>query len=128
MNIVVLTKAACAILFRHSSIKSSEVIPVTEVNLARVPSAPKGEVRGGSSLEGVGKGRLWRKGSCKGVDRGAQRVNALLSHLSCLQNLSVNLIAVNQMDPYDSDSSDGGSEFSSQSTNPRTPSFQRSQL
>jgi hypothetical protein len=60
------------------------VIPVTEVNLARVPRALEGEVRGGNSLEGAGKGRLWRKGSRKGVDRGAQRVNALLSHLSYL--------------------------------------------
>jgi hypothetical protein len=60
------------------------VIPITEVNLARVPRALEGEVMGGSSLEGAGKGRLWRKGSRKGVDGGAQRVNALLSHLSCL--------------------------------------------
>ena len=39
---------------------------------------------GGSSLEGAGKRRLWCKGSRKEVDGGAQRVNALLSHLSCL--------------------------------------------
>jgi hypothetical protein len=39
----------------------------------------------------------------------------------------VNLIAVNQTDPYDSDSSDGGSEFPSQSTIPEPP-FQRSQI
>jgi hypothetical protein len=44
------------------------VISVTEVNLARVPRALEGEVKGGSSLEGAGKGRLWRKGSRKGVD------------------------------------------------------------
>ena len=44
------------------------VIPVTEVILARAPRALEGEVRGGSSLEGAGKGRLWRKGSRKGVD------------------------------------------------------------
>jgi hypothetical protein len=60
------------------------VIPVTEVILARVPRALEGEVRGGSSLEGAGKGRLWRKVSRKGVDEGARRVDALLSHLSCL--------------------------------------------
>ena len=60
------------------------VIPVTEVILARAPRALEGEVKGGSSLEGAGKGRLWRKGSRKGVDQGAQRVDALLSHLSCL--------------------------------------------
>jgi len=60
------------------------VIPVTEVNLARVPRALEGEVRGVGSLEGAGKGRLWRKGSCKEVGGGAQRVNALLSYLSCL--------------------------------------------
>ena len=35
----------------------------------------------------------------------------------------VNLTAVNQMDPYDSDSSDGGPEFPSQSTIPETPPF-----
>jgi hypothetical protein len=44
------------------------VISVTEVNLARVPRALEGEVKGGSSLEGAGKGRLWRKGSRKEVD------------------------------------------------------------
>jgi hypothetical protein len=44
------------------------VIAVTEVILARAPRALEGEVRGGSSLEGAGKGRLWRIGSRKGVD------------------------------------------------------------
>ena len=44
------------------------MISVTEVNLARVPRALEGEVKGGSSLEGAGKGRLWRIGSRKGVD------------------------------------------------------------
>jgi hypothetical protein len=29
---------------------------------------PRGRGQGGSSLEGAGKGRLWRKGSRKGVD------------------------------------------------------------
>ena len=60
------------------------MISVTKVNLARVPRALEGEVKGGSSLEGAGKGGLWRKGSRKGVERVAQRVNALLSHLSYL--------------------------------------------
>jgi hypothetical protein len=59
----------------HLSV-SKAVIAVTEVNLARVLRALE--------LEGAGKGRLRRKGSRKGVDRGAQRVNALISHLSCL--------------------------------------------
>jgi hypothetical protein len=45
------------------------VISVTEVNLARVSRALEGEVKGSSSLEGAGKGRLWRKSSRKGVDR-----------------------------------------------------------
>jgi hypothetical protein len=44
------------------------VISVTEVNLARVPRALEGEVKGGSGLERAGKGRLWRKGSHNGVD------------------------------------------------------------
>ena len=35
----------------------------------------------------------------------------------------VNLIAVNEMDPYDSDSSDGGPEFPSQSTIPENLPF-----
>jgi hypothetical protein len=35
----------------------------------------------------------------------------------------VKVIAVNQMDPYDSDSSDGGPEFPSQSTIPEPPPF-----
>jgi hypothetical protein len=47
---------------------SRPVISVTEVNLARIPRALESEVKGGSSLEGVGKGRLWRKGSRKGID------------------------------------------------------------
>jgi hypothetical protein len=47
---------------------SRSVISITEVNLARVPRALEGEAKGGSSLEGAGKGRLWRKGSRKGVD------------------------------------------------------------
>ena len=47
---------------------STTVISVTEVNLARVPRAREGEVKGVGSLEGAGKGRLWRKGSCKRVD------------------------------------------------------------
>jgi hypothetical protein len=64
--------------------RRAPVIPITEVNLARAPRAFEGEVMGGSSLEGAGKGRLWRKGSRKGVDRVAQRVNALLSYLSYL--------------------------------------------
>ena len=77
-------------------------------HLGEGTEGPRGEVRGGSSLEGAGKGRLWRKGSCKGVDRGARRVNALLSYLSCLYqralpilfclyrvNILVNLIAIN---------------------------------
>jgi len=60
------------------------VILVTEVNLARVPRAFENEVKGRNSLEGADKGRLWHKDSRKGVDWGAQRVDALLSHLSCL--------------------------------------------
>ena len=55
------------------------VIPVTEVILATAPRALEGEVKGGSSLEGAGKGRLWRKGSRKGVDQGAQRIDALFT-------------------------------------------------
>ena len=39
-----------------------------EVILARAPRALEGEVKGGSSLEGAGKRRLWRKGSRKGAD------------------------------------------------------------
>ena len=44
------------------------VISVTEVNLARIPRALEGEVKGGVASRGAGKGRLWRKGSRKGVD------------------------------------------------------------
>jgi hypothetical protein len=70
--------------YNESTPPTRSVIPVTEVILARVPRALEGEVRGGSSLKGAGKGRLWRKVSRKGVDEGARRVDALLSHLSCL--------------------------------------------
>jgi len=52
--------------------------------LSEGTEGPPGEVKGGSSLEVASKGRLWRKGSRKGVDRGVHRVNALLSHLSRL--------------------------------------------
>jgi hypothetical protein len=38
-------------------------------------------------------------------------------------NVLVNHIAVNQMDPYDSNSSGGGYEFPSQSTIPELPPF-----
>jgi hypothetical protein len=51
-----------------SRLRGRPVISVTEVNLTRVPRALEGEVKGGSSLEGAGKGRLWRKGSRKGID------------------------------------------------------------
>ena len=91
------------------------MISVTEVNLARVPRALEGEVKESNSLEGAGKGRLWRKGSHKGVDGGARRAarqRALIPSFLPI-NVLVNLIAVNQMDPYDSNSSDGGSEFPS---------------
>ena len=91
--------------------------------MARVPRALEGEVRGGSSLEGAGKGRLWRKGSRKGGRwRRATRQRALIPSFLPV-NVLVNLIAVNQMDPYDSDSSDGGPEFPSQSTIPEPPPF-----
>jgi hypothetical protein len=58
------------------------VILVTEVNLARVPKAPRGQGSGVgvSSLEGGRvRRRLWRQGSGKGVDRGAPRQRAPLS-------------------------------------------------
>jgi hypothetical protein len=71
--------------------------------------------RGGSSLEGAGK---VRKGSRKGVDRGAQR--ALIPSFSPV-NVLVNLIAVNQMDPYDSGRS-GGVPSSLRSPQPPNPS------
>jgi len=75
-----------------------------------------GEVKGGVASRGAGKGRLWRKGSRKGGrSRRATRQRALIPSFLPV-NVFVNLIAVNQMDPYDSDSSDGGSEFPSQST------------
>jgi hypothetical protein len=78
------------------------VIPVTEVNLARAPRALEDEVRGGSSLEEAGKGRLWRKGSRKEVDGGrwrhATRQRALIPSFLPVSVL-VNHTAVNQMDP-----------------------------
>jgi hypothetical protein len=66
---------------------------------------------------------LWRKGSRKWSRwRRATRQRALIPSFFPV-NVLVNLIAVNQMDPYDSDSSDGGSEFPSQSTIPEPPPF-----
>ena len=52
----------------------------------------------------------------------ARNASALIPSFLLLDVL-VNLIAVSQMDPYDSDSSDGGSEFPSQSTVPELPPF-----
>ena len=58
----------------HGKIMVQEpVISVTEVNLARLPRALEGEVKGGSSLEG----------GC-GVKVAVRGRLALLSHLSCL--------------------------------------------
>ena len=63
----------------HTSLLLPPVIPITEVTLARAPRALEGEVRGGSSLVGAGKGRLWRKGSHKGGRlRRAARQRALI--------------------------------------------------
>jgi len=64
----------------------------------------------GGSLEGLGKGRLWRKYSRKGRSRRAARQCALIPSFLPV-NMLVNLITVNQMGPYDSDNSDGDSEF-----------------
>jgi hypothetical protein len=69
-----------------SGVVGDAVTPVTEVILARIPRAPEGEVRG----EGVvaSRGRVRRGCGIKAVvgevDRGAQHVNALIFHLSCL--------------------------------------------
>jgi hypothetical protein len=51
--------------------------------------------------------------------RAARQRALILSFLPI--NLLVNLIAVNQKDPYDSNNSDGGPEFPSQSTIPESP-------
>ena len=52
----------------------------------------------------------------------ARNASALIPSFLPLDVL-VNLIAVSQMDPYDSDSSDGGSEFPSQSIVPEPLPF-----
>jgi hypothetical protein len=73
--------------------------------------ASRGRVRDGCGVKVAVGGRL----------RCATRQRALI--LAFLPvDVSGNLIAINQMDPYDSDSSDGGPGF------PRTHSLQRSQL
>ena|SRR5436853_480819 len=48
--------------FQRLLTKLRHVVSVAEVNLARVPRVFEGEVKGGSSPEGMGKRRLWRKG------------------------------------------------------------------
>jgi hypothetical protein len=53
---------------------------------------------------------LWRKCSRKGRSRHAVRQRALIPSFLPV-NVLVNLIGVDQMDPYDSDNSDGGPEF-----------------
>jgi hypothetical protein len=98
------------------------VISVTVVNLARVPKALEGEARRDSGLEVAGKGRkgrLCRKGSrTMGRSKCAARQRALIpSFLPVI--VIVNLIAVNQMDPHDSDSSNGGSRVPFAVHNPR---------
>jgi hypothetical protein len=67
----------------YPNLVGSSVHPSYRGQLGEGTEGLEGEVRGGSSLEGAGKGWLWRKAR-KGIDEGAQRVNTLLSHLSCL--------------------------------------------
>jgi len=53
---------------KSSAVCSGPVISVTEVKLARVLRALEARSRGVVASRGAGKGRLWRKGSRKGVD------------------------------------------------------------
>ena len=51
-------------------VRISEVIP------SRGVKALEGEGRGLSHLEVIARGRSWRRLASRGIDRGAQRVNA----------------------------------------------------
>jgi hypothetical protein len=103
--------------------KQSDSDPSYRGQLGEGTEGPRGRGQGVVASRGASKGRLWRKGSRKEVEGGrwrhATRQRALIpSFLSV--NVLVNHIAVNRMDPYDSDSSDGvASPFRSpQSPNP----------
>src|SRR5580658_9433139 len=74
--------------------------------------ASRGRVRGGCGVNVAVTGRLGH----------ATRRRAFVPSLLPV-NVLVNLTAVNQMDPYDSDSSDGGPEFPSQSLPFNDPNY-----
>jgi hypothetical protein len=82
-----------------------------------VPKALEGKVRGGNSLDGAGKSGCGVKVAVRGQIEARSASTRSYPILSV--NMLVSLTAVNQIDPYDSDSGDGGSEFPSQSTIPQ---------
>ena len=61
-----------SVLYDPAVLATSEVIP------SRAMRALEGEGRGLSHLEVTARGRLWRQLASRGIDRGAQRVNAYL--------------------------------------------------
>jgi hypothetical protein len=54
------------------------VLATSEVIPSRAMRALEGEGRGLSHLEVTARGRVWRQLASRGIDRGAQRVNAYL--------------------------------------------------
>ena len=83
-NLVAIILVQCSYtsqkFLKQANDKSQSVIPVTEVSLGE---STEGEIRRVVALERV-RGGCGAKCSRKGVDRGAQSVNALLPHISCL--------------------------------------------
>jgi len=57
---------------------STPVVTISEVIPSRGMGALEGEGRGLFHLEVIARGRLWRQLASRGIDRGAQRVNANL--------------------------------------------------
>jgi hypothetical protein len=72
-----------SIISPEASILLVVVVGSYRGQLGEGTEGPRGRGQGGSSLEGAGKGRLWRKGSRKEVDGGAQRVNSYPIFLAC---------------------------------------------
>jgi hypothetical protein len=90
------------------------VISVIEVNLAKVPRALEGEVKGVVVSRGrvrCGCGVNPTKHAGTRLRRAARRRALIPFFLSV--NVLVSFIAVNQINPYDSSGGNGGSEFPS---------------
>ena len=66
----------CASQGSRSGVAPPTVMRISEVMPSRGVRALEGEGKGLSHLEVIARGRSWRRLASRGIDRGAQRVNA----------------------------------------------------